>query len=93
MIAGEDPAPANHDIEGAPEDGLLFLHCQPIRDVNYPFPLSLSCNDGRRKDDPTPQGRAAPGTPTGSAILDVQTEPSEMTSGKGVTSQSVPMCD
>ena len=45
------------------------------------------------KGDPTPQGRAAPGTPTGSAPLDVQTEPSEMTSGSGLVSVplSVPL--
>ena len=83
MAAGEDPAPAT--VEGAPDETLI-LPVKPIRDVNYSFPLSLLRNDGRRKGDPTPQGRAAPGTPTGSAPLDVQTEPSEMTSGLGVLS-------
>ena len=49
--------------------------------ITNPFPLSFLSSDGKEKGDPTPQGRAAPGTPTGSALMGSKTEPSEMTSG------------
>ena len=79
MAAGEDPAPVT--VEGAPDETLI-LPVKPIRALPNTFPLSVVyVRTATEKGDPTPQGRAAPGTPTGSALMGSKTEPSEMTSG------------
>ncbi len=83
VAAGEDPAPVNF-IDGAPDEKKIeeiILTAKPIRALpNVQLPLSFIINDGRRKGDPTPQGRAAPGTPTGSALLGSEIGSSEMRS-------------
>ena len=81
-------------ISGAPDDKKtkddhLFLPVAPIRDCYIPFPLSVVYSrNAPEKGDPTPQGRAAPGTPTGSADLGSKAEPFENVGAGSVALQN-----
>jgi hypothetical protein len=99
-VTAAEVAALAQTINGAPNDEKLkdyhlFLPVVPVRDCNISLPLSVVYSrNAPEKGDPTPQGRAAPGTPTGSAHIDVHTGLSEIVgAGSGVVSVplSVPL--